>query len=163
VQRVQESPATVIDFVIPLAQAMRARNPDIQVGVQVSALGDIDQVLALIRQLAPAVDGISVLTDHDSVDFSAQLVSAMRPASFRSIEETGAAETVEKNTVQPTTPTTVPLPTMSTTLTPEPIEDGVDVGSNRFIYRLGFFTLIIFGIGIAITALLHAAPSRLSE
>ena len=165
VQRVQQDSQTVMDFVLPLVTTMRERNPDVQVGVQIGAQGDVEQLVALIRLLATNIDGVSILTDHDSVDFSAQLVQALRPASSDLTTPTAESETNEsflpkatKTTLTVSTPTPEALRSVST---PKPTL-GASEGPNTAattLFWLGSLIVVVFGVGIAITAFLYAFPN----
>ena len=78
VQRVQTEPQRVAEFVLPLADAMRQANPAPAISVQVAAQGEVGAIVDLIRTLAEKLDGVSVLTDHETTGFVTAFATELR-------------------------------------------------------------------------------------
>jgi hypothetical protein len=78
VQRVQTEPATVRDFVVPLAAELRKANPGIQISVQVRTEGDVEQIADLLESLLGSIEGVSILTSPETVDIAQNLVTEIR-------------------------------------------------------------------------------------
>lgn len=79
VQKVQTEPETVLDFVRPIINNVRRANPDIEVSVQIRTEGDVAELLDLLTLLEPDLDGISILTSVDTVEFAEALLTELRP------------------------------------------------------------------------------------
>lgn len=80
VQQVQSEPETVRGFVLPLVVAMRQVNPALEISVQVSAEGEAGALVTLIGSMQEHLDGVSILTDHQTTDFVQTFVVGLRPA-----------------------------------------------------------------------------------
>ncbi|NJN81875.1 MAG: hypothetical protein HC802_06045, partial [Caldilineaceae bacterium] len=80
VQRAQTDHETVREFVLPLAQDIRAANPDIELSVQVRTEGDVVAITELIDSMRDELDGISILTSPETTDVAEALVEELRPA-----------------------------------------------------------------------------------
>lgn len=78
VQRVQTEPATVRDFVLPLARRLRTANRTLQISVQVRTEGDITALVDLIDSMKHTLDGVSILTSPETVDVAKALVAELR-------------------------------------------------------------------------------------
>lgn len=85
IQRQQTNRAVVKDFVEPIIPELRAANPDLQVSVQVRTEGSVPEILDLLEELEPQLDGISILTSPDTVDVAEELVYSLRPDAAPSI------------------------------------------------------------------------------
>lgn len=107
VQKVQTDPETVLDFVRPIINNVRRANPDIEISVQIRTEGDVTELLDLLTQLEPDLDGISILTSADTVEFAEELLTELRPEPL---------------------PTTTPLPP---TATPTPAKSAGTPKSNQ--------------------------------
>jgi hypothetical protein len=80
VQRVQEQPEVVRDFVAPLAEELRQANPTIQTAMQIRTEGDVVALAELVESLAGSLDGVSILTSGESTETAQALVAALRPS-----------------------------------------------------------------------------------
>lgn len=78
VQRVQNEPETVRDFVLPLARALRLANPQIEISVQVRTEGDVAALVSLLNSMKDEVDGVSILTSPETVEVAQKLGVALR-------------------------------------------------------------------------------------
>ncbi len=78
VQRVQTEPATVRDFVLPLAKQVRQANRQIAVSVQVRTEGDVTAIVDLIDTMKEDLDGVSILTSPETVSTAEALVTELR-------------------------------------------------------------------------------------
>jgi hypothetical protein len=78
IQRVQTEPHTVLDFVLPLSQQLHEANPDIEISVQVRTEGDVVAVVDLIDAMSEQLDGVSILTNPETVDTAEALVSDLQ-------------------------------------------------------------------------------------
>ncbi len=78
VQRVQEEPETVRDFVLPLVAQLRQANPDLQVSVQVRTEGDMATLVELATSLRGSIDGVSILTNDDTAPVARTLMDELR-------------------------------------------------------------------------------------
>ncbi len=78
VQRVQTDPATVLDFVLPLAKQVRQANPQIAISVQVRSEGNVTAIVDLIDSLKADLDGVSILTSPETVSTAEALVAELR-------------------------------------------------------------------------------------
>ena len=78
VQRVQTEPATVRDFVLPLAQSLRQANRQIAISVQVRSEGNVTAIVDLIDALKEGLDGVSILTSPETVSTAEALVTELR-------------------------------------------------------------------------------------
>lgn len=79
VQRVQEDPTAVREFVEPLITAFRTVNPDVQVSVQIRTEGDTMELRELVASLSDLIDGISILTSPETVAVASSLLDELRP------------------------------------------------------------------------------------
>jgi len=100
VQRVQTEPRTVFDFVLPFSQQLRQANPDIEISVQVRTEGDVVAVVDLIDAMSDQLDGVSILTNPETVDTAEELVSELqsRQDAIPVPSAMSAAPTREKET-----------------------------------------------------------------
>lgn len=114
VQRVQTDPATVIGFVVPLAQELRRANPDLSISVQVRTEGNVDEIVDLIDSLKESIDGVSILTSPETVDIAKELFHALRTKEDTPEEPPGTANQTYIPTVPreaaPTPVSAVPQP-----------------------------------------------------
>ena len=78
VQRVQTSPQTVYDFVLPLIPQLREVNPDLQVSVQIRTEGDVAEIGSLIVSLQDHLDGVSVLTSPETITIAHDMVGELQ-------------------------------------------------------------------------------------
>lgn len=78
VQRVQTEPDTVQSFVLPLTEALRAANPDLEVSVQIRTEGEVTDLLDLLESLKRELDGISVLTSVETVPVAEAFMTSLR-------------------------------------------------------------------------------------
>lgn len=82
VQRIQHQPDRVRDYVIPMSQALRQANPDLEISVQVGRsvtnCATVDELFDLLDSLKEHLDGVSILTAPDYVDETQQLVARLR-------------------------------------------------------------------------------------
>lgn len=115
VQRVQTEPATVRNFVLPLARRLRMANRNLQISVQVRTEGDVTALVDLIDSLKHTLDGVSILTSPDTVDIAKALVAELRT-------RTPPATPTPMTTVEPTG-----RPDSRVTATPAPRRDTPDV------------------------------------
>ncbi len=81
VQKVQTEPDTVYDFVLPIIEGSREANPDIEISVQIRTEGDVDDLLEMLSPLQKNIDGISILTSEETIDFSEKLMGKLRDSS----------------------------------------------------------------------------------
>ena len=81
VQKVQDQPATVRDFVLPLVKQIRQANPNVEISVQVRTEGDMVAVADLIASMENSLNGISILTSPETTGIAQQLVTELRPAA----------------------------------------------------------------------------------
>ncbi|GIV80431.1 MAG: hypothetical protein KatS3mg050_4825 [Litorilinea sp.] len=169
VQRVQTDPETVGEFVLPLSAAMRQANPEVAISMQVAATGDMAAVAALIRSVAPHLDGVSILTDHKS----AEVVSALMK-ELRMSREAPPAPPQLPTAVSPVPPAPSPGPatlsfsaTDSTRPSPSPANrsqaaasppDSVGKRPPLLVY-LGVLVSILLLGAITFTGLIYMAPS----
>jgi hypothetical protein len=79
VQRVQEEPDVVRSFVLPMAEALKAANPDVEISVQVRTEGDMAAVAKLIASMEDKLDGVSILTSPETTAIAEKLVAELRP------------------------------------------------------------------------------------
>jgi hypothetical protein len=80
VQRVQTEPEQVRGFVTPLAAALRAANPELEIWVQVRAEGEPDALVDLVASLRDEIDGVAILADPQAPDAAAALWERLRAA-----------------------------------------------------------------------------------
>lgn len=112
VQRVQTEPQTVREFVVPLAQQFRRVNPDVQISVQIRTEGDATQLHQLIASLRGSIDGISILTSPETVDFAEELLEEFRPGAASTLSPTPAKTAAPGQPAQsPANPTGTPIET----------------------------------------------------
>lgn len=133
VQRIQTDPESVRAFVIPLAEALRQANPDIQVSVQVRTEGDVVALADLIDSMRNHLDGVSILTSPETTDVAHALVTELRsrgqatpgPATSEPARlgtPTNIASTATPGVDDRTTPTeSVSSIRKSVTMTPYPV------------------------------------------
>lgn len=126
VQRVQDEPETVRDFILPMVDAVQDAAPDVEIGVQIGAEGDVTGVISLLQSMAKEIDGISILTDHVSTDFLDAFLAEVRPpqptpqvSAVSPTVSTVLAER-ERNLV---TKSEVATPTLSSQLSPTSVAD----------------------------------------
>ena len=81
VQRVQTEAQTVRDFVLPLVTQLRAANPALEVSVQIAAQGESAGPVDLVQSMQDSLDGVSFLTDHESVGIVEVMVAELRPST----------------------------------------------------------------------------------
>jgi len=79
IQRQQTNAATVEAFVNSLVPQLREANPDLEVSVQVRIEGDVEGIVELLDSFKEHLDGVSILTSPDTVDFAWELTAALRP------------------------------------------------------------------------------------
>lgn len=79
VQRVQDQPDVVQEFVVPMAAEVRAANPAILTSIQIRTEGDVEALLDLVRSLRSSIDGVSILTSPQTIDTAKTLLIALRP------------------------------------------------------------------------------------
>jgi hypothetical protein len=79
VQRVQDRPEMVHEFVVPMAEQVREANPAIATSIQIRTEGDVDALVDLVTSLRSSIDGVSILTSPQTTDFARALVAALRP------------------------------------------------------------------------------------
>ncbi|MFN8440869.1 MAG: hypothetical protein U0175_08875 [Caldilineaceae bacterium] len=82
IQRVQTEPQTVRDFVLPLSQALRKANPNIQLAAQIRTEGDVPQLLNMVGSISDHLDGLSILTSPETVDVANDILTRLRPDGF---------------------------------------------------------------------------------
>jgi len=133
VQRIQTDPESVRAFVIPLAEALRQANPNIQVSVQVRTEGDVVALADLIDSMRNHLDGVSILTSPETTDVAHALVTELRsrgqatpgPATSEPARlgtPTNIASTATPGAGDRTTPTeSVSSIRKSVTMTPYPV------------------------------------------
>jgi hypothetical protein len=131
VQRVQDDPATVFGFALPLIQDLRQANPDLRISVQVRTEGSVEHLVALIDSLKSDIDGVSILTSPETMEFAKTFIRELRskqpstPAAPTATETVGALpNTKEPTPGHPTatqTQTPTRLPTTEATSKPSPI------------------------------------------
>jgi hypothetical protein len=78
VQRVQTDPQTVSSYVVPMSQALRAANPNIEISMQIRTEGDVNQLVDLLDLLKNSLDGVSILTSIDTTATATELMYALR-------------------------------------------------------------------------------------
>ena len=78
VQRIQTEPEIVRAYVVPLAEALRQANPNIEISVQVRTEGDVVALVDLIDSMNQHLDGISILTSPETTDVARALVAELR-------------------------------------------------------------------------------------
>jgi hypothetical protein len=89
IQRQQTNQLTVENFVLPLVPELRAANPDLQISVQVRTEGNTGEIIDLLAELEPQLDGISILTSPDTVAVAEELIMGLRPYVTPSTEGAG--------------------------------------------------------------------------
>ena len=78
IQRRQTEPPVVNDFVSTLVPDLRAANDELQISVQVRTEGDMGDIVKLLEDLLPYIDGVSILTSPDTVNVAADLLDRLR-------------------------------------------------------------------------------------
>lgn len=78
VQRAQEEPQMVLDFVLPLVAELRRANPDLLVSVQIRTEGDVEDLGELLLQMDGAIDGVSILTNDETLRVAKDLLQEIR-------------------------------------------------------------------------------------
>ena len=78
VQRVQAEPQRVLDFVVPMAEAVRAANPEIETTMQVRTEGDPEEIVALVDSVRKSIDGVVILSSAETSDMAVELVQRLQ-------------------------------------------------------------------------------------
>lgn len=84
VQRVQSQPAVVREFVVPMAEAVRAANPAIETTIQVRTEGEAEDIAALIDSVRESINGVVILSSRETTETAMQLVALLRQGEGRS-------------------------------------------------------------------------------
>lgn len=121
VQRVQDQPSTVREFVLPLVASVRNLAPTIEIGVQVGADGDVDGIISLLRSMEEQIDGISILTDHVSTDFLDLFLTEVRSPQIPTATVPLIVTPAMFETLTPGVTTEVITPKVGTTALPIPL------------------------------------------
>lgn len=118
VQRVQNEPTTVRDFVLPLVPQLRATNPTIAITIQLRTEGDVTYLADLVDSLRGQLDGVSILTSPESVAVAEALVAELQARD-------------------PILPTPIPTPLAPTAPTAEPLAPAGTNGNLLIAFLLG--------------------------
>lgn len=189
VQRVQDEPETVRDFILPMVDAVQDAAPDVEIGVQIGAEGDVTGVISLLQSMAKEIDGISILTDHVSTDFLDEFLTEVRPPEptpqvstvsqsvskvlaereTNLVTESEVATSTLSSRLSPTSVTDQLSPqeakvdqnTLNTAATPEIYADAVVVASwlPALVWAGSVIASTFIG-GLIITAILYIRPWR---
>jgi hypothetical protein len=175
VQRVQDEPETVRDFVFPLVAEIRDVASQVQIAVQIGAEGDVISLISLLGSMGDEIDGISILTDHISTDFLEQFLTELRPLQSVTppasptlplaqetpavqITETGiAAHVITSSVLQPEQ--SEATPTQSVAVEQASYNEGSE--ENVWFTRFAPIGLVIVGTlacSLIVTAILYALP-----
>ncbi|MCO5186698.1 MAG: hypothetical protein M9918_00605 [Anaerolineae bacterium] len=92
VQRAQTEPQTVIDFVVPMVQQLRAANPDIEISMQIRTEGDVTDLIGLTDMLKGELDGLSILTSLETTATATELLTTLRPPASDELTEEEVAQ-----------------------------------------------------------------------
>ena len=144
VQRVQEQPQTVRDFVLPLTQQLRLANPNLQISVQVRTEGDVVALTVLLDSMKDSLDGISILTSPETV--------AVAQALGAEVRRTGLAQV----TPSFATPTAAVAPNGQSVNNPPPATPMSSVPATPWFCAGGLLMAGILGGGVLIAVLVHA-------
>ena len=117
VQRLQDDPAALRDFALPLLRTLRQASPDLNIGVQLRSGVSVDQLVALTYSLQDGIDGVSILYGPEMVEAAQVFVDYLRSAKLDASMLTPSAEAETPQTLVPTadaqaepTVTAAPLP-----------------------------------------------------
>lgn len=165
VQRVQTDAQTVREFVEPLVTTLRRANPRLEVGVQFAVEGDATAIRSLVESLAASLDGVSLLTDHESTEKVEAVIRELRPSpeplpdlatpvpAATSAQPAGAelprSSAAERPSIAPSAPT--PPPT-----TPTPGAQAVSpvAPAKPWVWlAVGLLTIVV--VGVVITSAIH--------
>lgn len=116
VQRVQTELDTVRSFIVPTVQTIRQVNPDIEISMQIGATGEVAAIIELVRTMQDYLDSVSILTDHQSLDFVEVFIEELRPVAV--LPTPVSAVLTVPTTDSPLTPTSrLPPAKLTTTAT----------------------------------------------
>ena len=159
IQRAQMEPDVVRQFVLPLAAQLRAANPDIEISVQVRTEGDAMDIADLILSMEDSLDGVSILTNAESVDMAEALVAELRPPAPEPPASVPQPTPTQGESQAVALPTATSTPRRSIPATPNPAITAAPPGNAQNSDR-GAGWLLLGGaatMGVLITGLLATA------
>lgn len=84
VQRVQSQPEMVREFVVPMAEAVRAANPAIKTSLQVRTDGQAEEIVALIDSVSESIDSVAILSNAETTETAMKLVDLLNESEPQS-------------------------------------------------------------------------------
>jgi hypothetical protein len=169
VQRVQDEPATVRDFVLPLVAQLKRVNPALQVSVQVRTEGDMAAVTELVASLRDSIDGVSILTNDETSAVARTLMDDLRnlPAAPTALPE-APAEVPAPLPMTPPVKATGPVALLepptpparrATTATVEAVVPPATLPVRSMLLLAGLSVMGVLLSGVVVTVILYSVRS----